>query len=785
MFYDKKINYVKISYRMYEKIDEKLENIEKKYNIKWMSNLKIDNESIKKILKDNYLIENEIYIYRKYDNRLFLLYKDNNFEDERYKKYNLDYFISDLKYFSFYDEKLESKIDLYKSNKFPKFVEDENSLDNLDKAIDQLSNKLEFSIKCVQQNVNEFSNSFNVSDIFSIIYPSYLLKLLTLNNCLENFIILSHFSTNNNMNIQLNFMLENPIIKDNIGKIRAIISQFSTLHNNDLSGICFKTENFDEIDKFLSSYVIDQKKITNFETTFKYYNQRKKYLDVFRNIDIIQNDKTSKLLDLSDQIEKEDIEEFDNYENWNKFTILIEEFKTKFDAQFGEMIEPIDKIRDEFSQEDIQDLEEFAFYNYKMQIERLFVNDGFSFSFDQDYFANVKNSLDFELTTGQTEVFNSIINKMKQPKRMRLLIQGDVGSGKTILTMLASLNCVKNGKQVLIVVHPKVLQEQHFKNYKTFFDKYLPGTKVVLQSQMNTDEFCNCDVIVGGIGLYKKKFSDVGLIIFDEPHLLSIGQKDAFQSVNSYFDLILTTATPQPRTQVLSLISSLELEQLKTLPNGRLPVITRQFDRTSSSFNEVTETIKRCSEKGEFIFVVVNRKSDGKFNVNDAYKLYKEKFPNLRIEMATGDTDNSELFKKIKEKQIDMLISTNIIKVGVDISHATAIIIHYTGWMGVSDLHQLRGRVGRNSLQSYAFIEYPDEKYLDKSSAIGIVLSSNDNIQISKTDLEYRGIKDLIGEKQSGGKIGNVDHNDQIVETYLTIAEKNRQLVGEIKWTKI
>lgn len=757
---------MKIS-KNYDDINKNIINVFQKYNISTvLSNITIT-EFIDKIW-DKYLKNTSFVIYQKNKNRIF--YKVNNefLEDQDYNIVN-KYEIFDLiDYLDFINHEIKTEKRTIISSLFDEFIENEltenitqDFLRDFELAVDYVKNKSSNIIDIWdEESVNKWSNEYEYKYILILINISKNLKIIKEIN-------------NYNWELLKQLIDKNSYMYRNSNLIEMLIEQTENINHDNLKYININNPDYLDIYseiKQLKQHIKD--KYIIWENYNKEYEVKNSFLNTIINKRIVsENDK--ELLDLQQKITKtNDVDEKIDF---------TKKFVSKFDKKYNKIIENTKLIYNKYKGLNLSDLNEFTFYNYKVQNDKQLKNNGISQTINEDMLNKIKSNINFNLTIDQEKCLKKIIADLGSSKRMNLLIHGDVGCGKTIIAQITALISLFNNKQVLVVVPLRSLRQQHYKDYKSFISKILPNKKIAIDTDLHDYEYYDYDIIFGGKSLYKKSYKGVGLVIFDEPHLLGVKEKENFSLVNSYYDCIWTTATPQPQMQVLSLIGGLDLFELKSLPNGRKPVIKKGFNNNDKSFYEMINIIKNEIKKNNFVFIVVNRKNSNNFNIYDAYDQYHKLFPNIKIEIASSEHNTKQIFKNIEERKIDMLISTNIIKVGINIPHATVIVIYNTGFNGASDLWQLKGRVGRNNKQSYAFIELPENKYLDKDSAIGSVINSNNSFELSKSDLVYRGIETIMGYKQSGSKQGNKKINKEKINAYIEIATMNMETIENEK----
>ena len=369
-------------------------------------------------------------------------------------------------------------------------------------------------------------------------------------------------------------------------------------------------------------------------------------------------------------------------------------------------------------------------------------------------------SLPYELTIDQKSSLEEIINDMEQRKRMNRLLQGDVGSGKTIVALIASYANYLSGYQTAIMVPTEILANQHYNEAVSLFKKYnlnialltsstKPKDKEKILKELNEGKI---NIIIGTQSLIqeKVKFNNLGLVITDEQHRFGVNQRTEFKNKGIYPDVLSMSATPIPRTYALTIYGDMEVSSIMTKPTGRKEVIT--YFKKEKDIIQVLEMMKKELDEKHQIYVIApmieNENSDYE-SVNDLEEKMNKAFGKIaKIASINGKLEPKEKNKVMLEYEngkIDILISTTVIEVGVNIPNASMIVIFDANLFGLSTIHQLRGRVGRSNIQSYCILiakEHQDRlKFLETCS---------DGFEISEYDFKNRGEGDLFGIRQSG-----------------------------------
>ena len=383
---------------------------------------------------------------------------------------------------------------------------------------------------------------------------------------------------------------------------------------------------------------------------------------------------------------------------------------------------------------------------------------------DKNYIEDFLCNLNFKLTVDQEKTIDDILNDMQSKRRMNRLVLGDVGSGKTIVAIIAMLANYTAGYQSAFMAPTEILAKQHFEVIQNYFENYSIKVKILTGSlskknkEMIYSELKDgqIDIIIGTSALLNADatFKNLGLVITDEQHRFGVNQRSLLQNkdIIKKCDVLYLSATPIPRTLALTIYGDLDLSQIKTKPSMRKSIITKVI-----SEKNIKEMLLKMVEElnyGHQMFVVSPLiEQNDELDVNSV-NLLKEKlnkaFKNrVVIKVLHGRLKQKEkdiLMLEFQKGNINILISTTVIEVGIDIPNATMMIIYNAERFGLATLHQLRGRVGRNNLQSYCYLVTEDTNNL----RLKVMEESNDGFYISEKDFEQRGQGDLFGVKQSG-----------------------------------
>lgn len=390
---------------------------------------------------------------------------------------------------------------------------------------------------------------------------------------------------------------------------------------------------------------------------------------------------------------------------------------------------------------------------------------GIAFDVKTEYLDEIGNMMPFKLTSAQKRVLADIFNDMKRPKQMNRLIQGDVGSGKTIVCFTAAMIAVKNGCQAAIIAPTEVLAEQHFRSLLNFLNGTKYTAALLTGSTADKDKKASKELIreghinfvVGTHALIQEdtEFASLGFVVIDEQHRFGVLQRKTLVEKGYTPDILLMTATPIPRTLSLTFYGDLDISVIDAMPPGRKPIITKAFPETSR--NRIFESVKKELDKGHkayFIYPLIDA-SD-----KLALKAATEGFEEIAAyfgENVTGllhgrmkADEKRAMMDGFKNGSLKVLVSTTVIEVGVDVPDATVMVIENAERFGLSQLHQLRGRVGRGAEQSYCVLVYSKQISEDGKARIKAMEQHADGFKLSEIDLELRGPGDFFGTRQSG-----------------------------------
>ncbi len=421
--------------------------------------------------------------------------------------------------------------------------------------------------------------------------------------------------------------------------------------------------------------------------------------------------------------------------------------------------------------------------------------------FDTKKQSGIISKLDFSLTSDQTKTLNEINDDLRSDNKMFRLLQGDVGSGKTIVALLSAFNTISSDFQVAVMAPTEILARQHFLLAKKIFPKIikielLSGKSSYKDKKKILDKLIKkeIDIVFGTHALFQKKveFKKLGLIIIDEQHKFGVSQrKKLSDKAGKDCDVLLMTATPIPRTLTMTIYGDMDLSIIREKPNSRKPVKT--YSKIESKIEDVIKFIKKEIRLGNQIFWVCplieeSKKIDHSSAVKKSEYLRKI-FPN-EVYLLHGKTtieEKEKILNKFLKNEFKILVSTTIIEVGIDFPNANVIIIENANKFGLSQLHQLRGRVGRGNKESSCILMFKSNLSENAKKRINILKTSNDGFEISEEDMKLRGFGDILGFKQSGiknFKLADPIHNHNLfilAEKEIKRIENEKEDIGKFK----
>ncbi|WP_200802248.1 ATP-dependent DNA helicase RecG [Clostridioides difficile] len=420
--------------------------------------------------------------------------------------------------------------------------------------------------------------------------------------------------------------------------------------------------------------------------------------------------------------------------------------------------------------------------------------DGIKFETSKDL-KKIISALPFKLTKAQNRALDEIIQDMNLEKIMNRLVQGDVGSGKTVVALLALANCVLNGYQGALMAPTEILAGQHYISLTESLKDFginvglLIGSLTKKQKDTVLEQIKNneIDILIGTHALIEDKveFNNIGLVITDEQHRFGVMQRSKLSLKGANPDILVMTATPIPRTLALILYGDLDISIIDELPPGRQPIETIAIEKSKRD-RAYNNLVRREVESGRQVYIVCplveeSEAIEAKSAVELVEELRAEYFHDLRLGLLHGkmkSSEKDEVMRLFKDKEIDILVSTTVIEVGVNVPNATLMIIENAERFGLAQLHQLRGRVGRGSHKSYCVLIY-DSKTDVCRQRMAIMEETNDGFKISEKDLEIRGPGEFFGTRQHGLpelKVANLFKHIKILKL---AQQETRYILGE------
>lgn len=430
--------------------------------------------------------------------------------------------------------------------------------------------------------------------------------------------------------------------------------------------------------------------------------------------------------------------------------------------------------------------------NYLKQSKK--IDHGLKRDISYDKVEQFIDDLPFELTRDQIKSVEEIYKDLTEDMRMNRLLQGDVGSGKTIVAFITMYINYLGGYQSALMAPTEILAQQHYQNSKELFKKYnidialLTGKTKTKEKKEIYEKLKNgtIDFIIGTHALFTDDviYKNLGLVITDEQHRFGVNQRSNLKNKGTTPDILYMSATPIPRTYALTLYGDMDVSNIKTLPSGKKQIITTL--KTEKEIKDVLTSMYNELKQRHQIYVVAplieeSDKIDLK-NVYDLEEKFNKAFGKIcNIDILHGKmkpSEKEEVMQKFKENKINILISTTVIEVGVDVKNATMMVIFDAERFGLSALHQLRGRVGRNNLQSYCILISNYEK-----ERLNILTKTNDGFKVSEEDFLLRGSGDIFGLRQSGDMIFKMADLKQDFNILLKAKEDSEYLLKNL--TKI
>lgn len=420
--------------------------------------------------------------------------------------------------------------------------------------------------------------------------------------------------------------------------------------------------------------------------------------------------------------------------------------------------------------------EEFLRYHLSVALNQSGFSFGITKTISNDVLISYLNQLPYELTKSQNDALSEILNDIRSDQQMHRLLQGDVGSGKTVVAFLSAISAIKAGYQVVFMVPTEILMNQHLASFKSLF----PDITVVGLSQNTEDRKICLEGILDGsvsfvIGTHAVLTEDVvfdnlGYVIIDEQHRFGVRQRQTLIDKGKMVDVLMMSATPIPRTLANSLYFDLSVSTISGYPSHRK--LTETFVIKENSLRSIIEDLNHVLDEGEQIYVVCAAIEEGERpnvkNVRDIYKNLSQVFKGRRVGMLHGKMTSLEkdtVMAAFNAGHIDILVTTTVIEVGVDVHNANTMVIYNAEQFGLATLHQLRGRVGRGRIQGRCFLLSSSDTDIAEAR-LNALASSHDGFELSMMDMRMRGIGDALGFRQSGVPnfiLGDIEKDEKIL----------------------
>lgn len=400
------------------------------------------------------------------------------------------------------------------------------------------------------------------------------------------------------------------------------------------------------------------------------------------------------------------------------------------------------------------------------------------------------NSLSFKLTNSQNKVLEDIFNDMTSDRQMNRLIQGDVGCGKTIVSFIAMFNVVKNGFQSVLMAPTEILARQHFENAIELFEKHNIKVELLVGSLKESEkktirekiENGQVDIIIGTHAVFQEKvvYKNLGFVITDEQHRFGVKQRLLLSKKSNNPDILVMSATPIPRTVGLVMFCDLDISTIDELPSGRGKVNTYFVDENYE--DRYMNFIKKHISEGRQAYIVCPLVDESDTlelqSVINLYERLKERyFQDVEIEFIHGKikpVDKDSIMKNFENGKIKVLVATTVIEVGINVPNSNIMVIYNAERFGLSQLHQLRGRIGRGNYDSFCIL-VSNNKSTNVKKRMDIMCSSNDGFYISEQDFLLRGYGDILGYRQSGEarfKILNIQKDYDLLKSAIKYVDK-------------
>ncbi len=408
---------------------------------------------------------------------------------------------------------------------------------------------------------------------------------------------------------------------------------------------------------------------------------------------------------------------------------------------------------------------------------------GIQFEKVGDRLKTLVDELPFALTEAQKKVIREIRSDMKKNHPMYRLLQGDVGSGKTIVALVAMLIALENGYQAALMAPTEILAEQHYFTFRSWLEHMEINVKLLIGGQRKVErenilasiENGECHIVIGTHALVQEhvNFHRLGLVVIDEQHRFGVAQRQILTEKGENPDVLIMTATPIPRTLSLTVYGDLDVSIIDEMPEGRLPVRTSwRYENKRTEIYEFVRSKILLGQQAYIVFPLVeeSEKLDLKAATESYEMMSQDIFPDLKLALLHGRMKSDEkdsIMSAFKRGEIQVLVSTTVIEVGVDVPQATIMVVEHAERFGLTQLHQLRGRVGRGSEQSYCILIAKPPLTEDAITRLNTMISTNDGFKIAEVDLQLRGTGEFFGTRQHGlaeFKIADPIHDTALLE---------------------
>ena len=380
----------------------------------------------------------------------------------------------------------------------------------------------------------------------------------------------------------------------------------------------------------------------------------------------------------------------------------------------------------------------------------------------------IASVLPFKLTEAQRRVVKEIFRDLRSDAPMNRLLQGDVGSGKTIVALISMLAAMENGYQTALMVPTEILAEQHARNIKRILAKSPYRIEMLSGSLKSADKkrlhqsigIGEINAVVGTHALIQEavRFEKLGLVVIDEQHRFGVMQRAGLRDRGMNPDVLVMTATPIPRSLAMTVYGDLDVSIIDEMPPGRTPIVTKIYADNVDDRKQVKELLTNEIRAGRQVYVVYPLVEESeKMDLRDATRRYEylrdKVFPRFSVGLLHGrmkTEEKDEVMSRFVKGEIQILVSTTVIEVGVDVPNASVMVVEHSERFGLSQLHQLRGRVGRGAKQSYCVLLASDQQTEVARERLGIMEETNDGFKIAEKDLELRGPGEIMGTRQAG-----------------------------------